>query len=278
VCKVEADEAFRMRPAALRAAIEADVAAGIRPVAVVATLGTTSTTSMDPVGEIADLSAEYDLWLHVDAAYAGVAAMLPELRPDFQGWERADSIVVNPHKWLFTPVDCSVLYCRRPGMLRAAFSLTPDYLRTREEGVGTNLMDYGVSLGRRFRSLKLWFVLRWFGREGLVANIRRHNRLAALVAEWIESEPGWRVVAPHPFSTVVFRWVPEGVSPAEQDRLNAEVMEAVNRTGEAFLSHTVLEGRTVLRISVGNLRTTEEHLAKAWQALRAAAGALRGSE
>jgi aromatic-L-amino-acid decarboxylase len=240
----------------------------MRPLAVVATLGTTSTTSMDPVAELSEIARDEGLWLHVDAAYAGVAAMLPELQSRFEGWEEADSIVVNPHKWLFTPVDCSVLYCRHPEMLRAAFSLTPDYLRTREEGQGTNLMDYGVSLGRRFRALKLWFVLRWFGREGLVANLREHNRLAAEFASWIDASPEWERVAPCPFSTVVFRWVPEGVGPEERDRLNAEVMEAVNRSGEAFLSHTVLGGRTAIRVSVGNLRTTEVHLRTTWERLQ----------
>jgi aromatic-L-amino-acid decarboxylase len=275
VRRIEADGAFRMRPDALRAAIADDVAAGVRPVAAVATLGTTSTTSMDPVAEIAAVTREFGLWLHVDAAYAGVAAILPEVQSLFAGWQEADSIVVNPHKWLFTPVDCSVLFCRRPEMLRAAFSLTPDYLRTREEGTGTNLMDYGVALGRRFRSLKLWFVLRWFGREGLVANLREHNRLAGVVAGWIRGEPGWHIVAPHPFSTVVFRWAPEGVSAAEQDHLNREVMEAVNRSGDAFLSHTVLDGRTVIRISIGNLRTTEADLATCWRRLREEADRLR---
>lgn len=275
VVRVEADRALRMRPESLVAAIGRDREAGRRPLAVVATLGTTSTTSVDPVAEIADICAREGLWLHVDAAYAGPAAVVPELRHHFVGWERADSIVVNPHKWLFTPMDCSVLFCRRPEVLRAAFSVTPEYLRTPEEGVGTNLMDYGVALGRRFRSLKLWFVLRYFGVEGVAARIREHCRLADRVAGWLTEADEWEIMAPHPFATLVFRWTPAGATPEECDRLNAELMERLNRSGVAFLSHSVLRGRTVLRWSIGNLRTTEAHLAATWSALRAEAEALR---
>lgn len=277
VCHIEVDEVYRMRPAALASAIRADREAGHRPVAVVATIGTTSTTSVDPVAPIADICARENVWLHVDAAYAGPAAVVPELRPHFEGWERADSVVVNPHKWLFTPMDCSVLYCRRPELLRAAFSMTPEYLRTTETGVGTNLMDYGVPLGRRFRALKLWFVLRYFGEAGVSERIREHCRLADMVADWIEADPEWEVVTPHPFATVVFRWVPEveGDAPAEEiDQRNAELLERLNRSGEAFLSHTRLRGQTVLRWSIGNLRTTEAHLERTWAALRRHAAAL----
>jgi aromatic-L-amino-acid decarboxylase len=274
VRRVAADDRFQMEPDALRAAIRDDVEAGVRPLAVVATVGTTSTTSVDPVDAIADIAAEHGMWLHVDAAYAGPAAVVPELAHHFNGWERADSIVANPHKWLFTPVDCSVLYCRRPDMLRAAFSLTPEYLKTREQGVGTNLMDYGIALGRRFRALKLWFVLRYFGREGIIARIRDHVQMADEVAGRIDRAPGWERLAPHPFSTVVFRYAPEGVAPEEQDRLNEEILERVNRSGEAFLSHSKLGGRTVIRLAVGNLKTTREHLERTWQALQRAAAAL----
>ena len=275
VAHIEVDDHFRMRPDALAAASRADRTAGRRPLAVVATIGTTSTTSVDPISAIADLCEAEGLWLHVDAAYAGPAAVVPELQHHFLGWERADSIVVNPHKWLFTPMDCSVLFCRRPEALREAFSLTPEYLRTHEEGVGTNLMDYGVPLGRRFRGLKLWFVLRYFGREGIAARIREHCRLAGRVAEWLTETDGWEVVTPHPFATVVFRWTPDGASPTDCDRLNAELLERVNRGGEAFLSHSVLGGRTVLRWSVGNLRTTEAHLARTWDVLLGEAARLR---
>ena len=271
--KVEADGAFRMDPGALARAMAEDVARGVRPLAVVATVGTTSTTSVDPVAEVAEVAAGHGAWLHVDAAYAGPAAALSELAHHFQGWERADSVVLNPHKWLFTPVDCSILYCRRPERLAMAFSLTPEYLRTREreEGGATDLMDYGVSLGRRFRALKLWFVLRWFGAEGIRARLREHLRLAALLAGWIEDEPGWELVAPVPFSTVVFRRVEEGLSPEEEGRLNLALLERVNRSGEAFLSHTALGGRVAIRLAIGNLRTGEAHVARAWELLRAAA-------
>lgn len=277
VCRVEADDAFRMRPDALAAAVAVDRAAGIRPLAVVATVGTTSTTSVDPVAALADVARAEGMWLHVDAAYAGPAAAVPELAPLFEGWERADSVVVNPHKWLFTPMDCSVLYCRRPEMLRAAFSLTPEYLRTPEGAAGTNLMDYGVALGRRFRALKLWFVLRAFGREGVVARIREHCRLADLVARWADDEPEWEIAAPHPFATVLLRWAPADVGEDEADALNQALLERVNRSGVAFLSHSLLRGRTVMRLSVGNLRTTEAHLRRTWEALRGEAQALHPS-
>jgi aromatic-L-amino-acid decarboxylase len=266
-----------MDPVALRAAIEDDIASGVRPIAVVATIGTTSTTSVDPVPAIADLAERFGLWLHVDAAYAGAAAVVPELAGWFEGWERADSIVVNPHKWLFTPVDCSLLYCRRPEVLRAAFSVTPEYLRTSEQGVGTNLMDHGVALGRRFRALKLWFVLRYFGREGIAERIREHVRLAALLAGWIDEGVDWVRVAPHPFGTVVFRWAPPAASADEQDELNHALIERVNRGGRAFLSHSRLGGRTVIRLSIGNLKTTEAHVRRTWAILRSEAAALSGA-
>ncbi|MEX0980250.1 MAG: pyridoxal-dependent decarboxylase [Gemmatimonadota bacterium] len=275
VRRVQSDDDFRVKPAALREAIEDDLRNGIRPIAVVATVGTTSTSSVEPVEEIADIAEEFGLWLHVDAAYAGSAAMVPELRPLFRGWERADSIVMNPHKWLFTPVDCSILYCRRPEMLKAAFSLTPEYLKTSEQGVARNLMDYGVALGRRFRALKLWFVLRYFGSEGIIDRIREHVRLARRFADGVDAHPEWIRMAQVPFSTVVFRYAPEGVSGEEQDALNHRILERVNATGEAFLSHTRLKDRITLRLSIGNLRTEESHVERTWELLQEAAGALR---
>ncbi len=271
VKKIEADEAYRMRPDALRAAILEDLADGIRPVAVVATVGTTSSSSVDPVDSIADLAKEFGLWLHVDAAYAGSSAIVPELRPHFRGWERSDSVVFNPHKWLFTPVDCSVLYCSRPDVLRGAFSLTPEYLRTQEEGSVRNLMDHGVALGRRFRALKLWFVLRYFGASGIRDRIREHVRLARYFAAHVEANPNWVRTAPVPFSTVTFRYLGEDLTGEEEDALNEELLERVNATGEAFLSHTRLGGRITLRLSIGNLRTREEHLDRTWQILERAA-------
>jgi aromatic-L-amino-acid decarboxylase len=271
VRRTPSDGTFRLRPEALRTAIQEDLAAGIFPVGVVATLGTTSTTSVDPVGEMAEIAREFDLWLHVDAAYGGPAAAVPEFRPLFSGWERADSIVVNPHKWLFTPIDCSVLYMKDPGRLKSAFSLTPDYLKTAEEGVARNLMDYGVPLGRRFRSLKLWFVMRYFGAKGIRDRIRQHVEMARTLASWVDADAQWARVAPVPFSTVVFRFAPENTAVEDQDRWNAAIMDRVNATGEVFLSHTVLNGRHCLRIAVGNLRTRWEHLERSWELLRKAA-------
>ncbi|HET9215052.1 MAG TPA: aminotransferase class V-fold PLP-dependent enzyme [Gaiellaceae bacterium] len=253
--KLAADAEFRLRPDAVAAALAEGEAA-----AVVATVGTTSTTSVDPVRAIAELSREAGAWLHVDAAYAGSAAVCEEHRWALAGVERADSLVVNPHKWLFTPIDCSVLYTRRPDALREAFSLVPEYLRTSVEDV-TNLMDYGPALGRRFRALKLWAVVRCYGREGLQALIREHVRLARLFASWIEEAPGWEVAAPVPFSVVCFRR--EG-----SDEENEALLERVNATGEAYLSHTVLEGRYVLRLAVGHHRTTEDDVRRAWELLQ----------
>jgi aromatic-L-amino-acid decarboxylase len=271
ILRIPTDDEFVLRVDLLREAIERDVAAGVRPVALVATLGTTSTTSVDPVNEMADLCEEFGMWLHVDSAYAGVTAMVPEFAHHFEGVNRADSFVVNPHKWLFTPVDCSVLFCRNPDMIRAAFSLTPEYLSTPEMDVGRNLMDYGVSLGRRFRALKLWFVLRYFGAEGVRERIREHCRMARTFAGRVDAAPTWERVAPVPFSTVVFRYAPEGLAGEEQDQLNMDLMDRVNSTGQAFLSHTRLQGRIALRLAVGNLRTRQEHLDRTWHLLQEAA-------
>jgi aromatic-L-amino-acid decarboxylase len=272
VRKIGVDAEFRMDPAQLRGTIEADLAKGVRPFCVVATVGTTSTTSIDPVPEIAAICAEHGLWLHVDAAYGGAAAVVPEMRDVLAGCERADSLVVNPHKWLFVPVDCSALYLRDPDRVRRAFSLVPDYLTTPEGDSATNLMDYGPALGRRFRALKLWMVLRYFGREGLADRIREHVRLARLFARLVDEEPGWVRIAPVPFSTVCFRYEPAGATPAEIDAVNEKIVEEVNRSGEAFLGHTRIDGRIVIRLAIGNLRTTERHVRRAWELLRAEAG------
>ncbi len=270
--KIPCDAEFRLDPSALARAVEEDRAAGWRPFAVTATVGTTSTTSIDPVPAIADICEREGLWLHVDAAYGGSAAVVPEMRFVLAGCERADSLVVNPHKWLFVPVDLSALYTRRPQVVRAAFSLVPEYLRTPEDEVAPNLMDYGVSLGRRFRALKLWMVIRAFGTEGLAARIREHIRLARLFRSWVEADRGFEIAAPTPFSVVCFRARFEGASGPEADRGNQALMEAVNASGEAYLSHTQLHGRTVLRLAVGNLRTEERHLRRAWELLRENAG------
>jgi aromatic-L-amino-acid decarboxylase len=272
VRKVACDERFALRPAALEAAIVADRAAGLQPIAVVATVGTTSSSAVDPVRACGAIAAREGLWLHVDAAQAGPAAICPEFRVHFEGWEGADSIVVNPHKWLFTPMDCSTLYLRDVEALRAAFSLVPEYLRVPESGV-TNLSELGPQLGRRFRALKLWFVIRSMGQEGIRERLRLHCSLAREFASMVESEPGFEVVAPVPFSTVCFRAVAPlaPASPDAEDAFNERVMHEVNAAGPVFISHTRLGGRLVLRLSIGNAATERRHMVQAWELLRGAA-------
>ncbi len=263
--KIECDERFRMIPERLAAAIEEDIGAGYRPICVIPTIGTTSTSSVDPVDQIADICERHGIWMHVDAAYAGPAAIVPELRQHFKGWERADSIVMNPHKWLFTPFDLSVLYCRKLASLKTAFSLIPEYLKTSDEGSVKNGMDYGIQLGRRFRALKLWFVIRYFGRDGLIARIREHCRFAAMFASWVSESEDFEIMAPVPFALVCFRSIPSGVD--DLDAFNLNVMNDINATGEAYLSHTKLNGKVALRLSVGSIRVEERHLRKVWKLL-----------
>jgi aromatic-L-amino-acid decarboxylase len=227
--------------------------------AVVATIGTTGAAAVDPVSAIADACERAGSWLHVDAAYAGPAAICPELRPLFAGWERADSIGINPHKWLGVPTDCSVLWTRRPAEFRRTFSLVPEFLQSPDDAV--NLSEVSIPLGRRFRALKLWAVLRCYGRSGLQAKLREHVRLAGLFEQWVRSEAGWEVVAPRHFSLVCFRH-------EASDEENEALLERVNATGEVFLSHARLHGRYALRLAVGNFRTTEEDVRLAWDVLR----------
>jgi aromatic-L-amino-acid/L-tryptophan decarboxylase len=255
---VPVDDEFRLRPG------ELDLTGAC---AAVATVGTTSTSSVDPVAAVADACEAAGVWLHVDAAYAGSAAVCPELRGHFEGWERADSIVVNPHKWLFTPMGCSALWTRRPDDLRAAFSLVPEYLRVTEDVA--SLSEFSPVLGRQFRALKLWAVLRCYGRSGLQARIREAVRLAALFEEWVRAEPGWEVVAPRPFSLVCFRR--DG-----SDEENEALLERANASGELVLSHTRLNGRYVLRLAIGNARTTEDDVRAAWDAIRREAARASG--
>ena len=270
--RIPTDDAFAMRPEALERAIEEDVRDGYVPLAVVATVGTTAATSIDPLPRIADVAVRHGLWLHVDAAYAGAAAILPECRWAFEGAERADSFVVNAHKWLFTPFDLSVFYCRRVDVLREAFSLTPEYLVTSEASDVRNLMDTGFQLGRRFRALKLWIVMRYFGLEGLRARLREHIRLARLFAEWVDADQTFERVGPVPFSVVCFRAVPAHLTTDEErDRFNEQLLAALNDTGEAFLTHARLAGRYVIRLAVGNIRTTEADVARVWGRIRALA-------
>ncbi|HEY3962208.1 MAG TPA: pyridoxal-dependent decarboxylase [Gaiellaceae bacterium] len=244
--KVETDELFRMRTD-----FSLDDAC-----AVVATVGTTGTTSVDSVVELAERCEAAGVWLHVDAAYAGSAAVCPELRWCLDGCERADSLVINPHKWFFTPMDCSTFWTRRPEALHEAFALVPDYLAATQDAV--DLKDFGPALGRRFRALKLWFVLRWYGAEGLRALIREHVRLAQLFAAWVEAEPDWELVAPHPFSTVCFR---------HRIVNNHELAAAASATGEVFVAATVLKGVDAIRLAIGNARTTEDDIRRTWEVL-----------
>jgi aromatic-L-amino-acid decarboxylase len=248
--KVPVDDVFRLRPALL----DLD-----NVCAVVATIGTTGAAAVDPVPGIADACEAAGTWLHVDAAYAGAAAVCPELRLHFEGWERADSIGVNPHKWLGVPMDCSALWTRRPEDFRRAFSLVPEYLQSPDDAV--NLSELSIPLGRRFRALKLWAVLRCYGRAGLQERIREHVRLAALFEDWVRHEPGWDVVAPRLFSLVCFRKV-------GSDEENERLLERVNDSGEVFLSHARLGGRYALRLAVGNFRTTEDDVRLAWEVLK----------
>ncbi|HUQ84096.1 MAG TPA: pyridoxal-dependent decarboxylase [Gemmatimonadaceae bacterium] len=268
VVHIDTDADFRMDVGALRAAVDADKALGYLPLATVATIGTTSTTSIDPVPEIAALCAREEMWLHVDGSYGGVAAVVPEMRHVLAGVELADSLVVNPHKWLFTPIDLSALFTRRPDVLKRAFSLVPEYLVTREQSDVVNLMDYGVQLGRRFRALKLWMVIRAFGADGLAARLRQQMEMSRELASWIDDDPDWERAAPVPFSLVCFRYAPAGTSEAERDALNAAILERVNASGSAYLSHTKLNGRFVLRLAIGNLRTERRHVMQAWELLR----------
>ena len=263
--KIECNERFEMIPEKLADAIDEDIEAGYLPICVIPTVGTTSTSSVDPVDAIADICEKYGIWLHVDTAYAGSTAIVPEYRKYFKGWERADSIVVNPHKWLFTPFDLSVLYCKDLSVLKEAFSLVAEYLKTSDEQTVKNGMDYGIQLGRRFRALKLWFVIRYFGREGLIARLRDHCRLARLFASWVEESDDWEMLAPVPFALVCFRACPKGVD--DLNALNERIMNEINASGEAYLSHTKLNEKYTLRLSVGSIRVEERHLTKVWNIL-----------
>ena len=265
VVRVASDTAYKLDPRALRAAMDADASAGRRPMAVVATVGTTSTASADPLREIATTCRAHDAWLHVDAAYGGAIAVLPEGRALMAGAELADSVVVNPHKWLFVPLDFSALFTRRPDVLRAVFALTPEYLRgDATAGAAIDYMDYGIQLGRRFRALKAWMVFRSFGRDGIAARIREHCRLAALLASWIDAEPHVALAAPQAMAIVCFRFAPPGLDDARADVLNERIVEAVNASGDAYLTHTRLRGRSCVRVGIGNILTEERHLAHVW--------------
>lgn len=276
VRRIASDDLYRMDVGLLRQAVEADERQGYRPLAVVATVGTTSTAAVDPVTEIAWFCQQKEIWLHVDAAYGGALALLPESREVMQGVASADSVVVNPHKWLFVPLDFSTLYTRHPELLRAVFSLVPEYLRGDAEQGEINYMDYGIQLGRRFRALKAWMVFRAFGQRGLVARIREHMRLARLFAGWIETDPDFELLTPVTMGVICFRARPilDDMERAPDERLNdfnRSLVEAINATGRAYLTHTLLRQRVAIRVALGNVLTTERHLAEVYHLIKQAA-------
>lgn len=271
--KIQSDPQFRLDALELEKSLLADVRNGLRPCCVVATVGTTSTTSVDPILEIAALCKEYGTWLHIDSAYAGISGIVEGMEWVLEGWKEADSIVVNPHKWLFTPLDLSVLYFRRSEILKRAFSLVPEYLETTDRDV-LNFMDYGIPLGRRFRALKLWMVMRYFGARGLRTRISQHIKWAGELAQWVEASPAFELLAPVRFSTVCFRAKPEGLGQRELNGFNARLLESLNNTGKVFLSNTVLNQRYALRLAIGNLKTERRHIVAAWKLIQRVASDL----
>jgi aromatic-L-amino-acid decarboxylase len=289
VQRVSTDAEFRMDPKALRAKIARDLRDGFKPLAAIATVGTTSTATIDPVPQIAKICREFKIWLHIDGAYGAGFAILPECHSLASGWSQADSIVVNPHKSLFVPLDFSVLYVRDLERLRRVFTLVPEYLRGDTVEAQKNYMDYGIQLGRRFRALKAWIIFRSFGRDGMAARLREHIRLANVFAQWVKTDDQFELSAPVSLGIVCFRFVGaaassprghraargRGVSIDELDQLNSEIVERINASGRAYLTQTQLRGHRVMRIGIGNVLTTEKHLRKAWQLIRETADAAR---
>jgi aromatic-L-amino-acid/L-tryptophan decarboxylase len=294
VVRVASDSDFRMNVDGLREALAKDLAQILKPMAVIATVGTTSTASVDPIPEIAKVCRENNIWLHIDGAYGGGFALLPELKSLTEGWADADSIVINPHKTLFVPLDFSVLYIRNIERLRNVFTLVPEYLRGDTIEAEKNYMDYGIQLGRRFRALKAWVIWRSFGREKMVAFMREHLRLARLFGEWVRGSSDFELSAPISMGVVCFRFISSVAGGADAirqsgsdprsptaattnqdlDALNSAIVESVNQSGRAYLTQTKLHGRTVMRIGLGNILTTERHLARAWELIKKTAQAL----
>lgn len=268
VKKIPVNNKFELIPKKLEQKIVEDFLEGNKPFCVVATVGTTSTTSIDPIEEIAELCEKYNIWLHIDAAYAGVAAMIPEMKWITKAWEKADSIVVNPHKWMFTPMDLSIYFTRKPEILKQAFSLVPEYLKTKVDDEVENLMDYGIQLGRRFRSLKLWFIIRYFGVDGLASRIKNHIKLAKEFAEWVDNENDFELMAPVLFSTICFRYNPGNKTEEELNNLNEKLFEKINSSGKIFLSHTKLNDKFVIRLTIGSIRHERRHIEEAWQIIK----------
>src|SRR6266516_2044560 len=274
VQRVPCDAEFRMDVSALRAMIARDLREQFKPLAAIATVGTTSTASVDPVPEIAKICREHKMWLHIDGAYGGGFAMLPEFEWLAEGWNEADSIIINPHKTLYVPLDFSVLYVRDLERLRRVFTLVPEYLRGDTVEAQKNYMDYGIQLGRRFRALKAWMIFRSFGREGMVARLRECVRLAKLFADWIKIDKRFELAAPVSMGVVCFRFIPQLRDENKIDNFNSEIVERINASGRAYLTQTKLRGRIVMRIGLGNVLTTEQHLRAAWEMIRETAKAL----
>jgi aromatic-L-amino-acid decarboxylase len=266
--KIPVNDKFEMIPQKLEDAIREDKLNGWLPFIVIATVGTTSTTSIDPVEAIAELAEKYKLWLHIDSAYAGVTAMIPEMKWITRGWDRADSLVINPHKWMFTPMDLSVYFTRKPDILKRAFSLSAEYLKTNQDSEVENLMDYGIQLGRRFRSLKLWFIIRYFGVNGLSERIKNHINLAKELESWIKNESDFELMAPVPFSTVCFRYHPANKDENELNEINENLLEKINASGKIFLSHTKLSGKFTIRLTIGSIRHERRHIEEAWDLIK----------
>ena len=271
--RIPVDQHYALRPEALERAMAADCAAGLVPACVVATVGTTSSTAIDPLPAIAEICKGYAAWLHVDAAYAGTAAILPESRPLFDGVEYADSFVFNPHKWMLVNFDCSAYFVRDTETLLRTFQINPEYLRTAQDAEVVNFRDWGIQLGRRFRALKLWFVIRSYGVEGLRSMVRKHVALARSLADEIEKARGFELMAPVPFGLVCFRYRPPGLDPHSPgvDDLNQELLRQVNETRRVHLTHTELGGRYVIRMAIGQRQTEREHVTEAWELITQAA-------
>lgn len=272
--KIPVNDKFEMIPQKLSEAIIEDKQNGWLPFIVIATVGTTSTTSVDPVEEIAYIAEKHNMWLHIDSAYAGVTAMIPEMKWITKGWDRADSLVINPHKWMFTPMDLSIYFTRKPDILKRAFSLSAEYLKTNVDDEVENLMDYGIQLGRRFRSLKLWFIIRYFGVDGLAERIKNHIVLAKEFKSWIEYEKDFELMAPVPFSTVCFRYIPTNKDENELNKINEDLLEKINASGKLFLSHTKLNGKFIIRLTIGSIRHERKHIEAAWQLIKTIARGL----
>jgi len=275
--KIPTDDGFRMIPDELDKAIQEDKKSGLLPFCIVATVGTTSTTSIDPVDKIADICERENLWLHVDGAHGGTAAIIPEMRWIFKGVERADSFLINPHKWLFHPVDITAFYTRKPEVLKRAFSLVADYLKTPEENIVDNYMDYGIQLGRRFRALKLWFIIRYFGVEGLRDRLRYHLFLGKEFTKWVDGHPDFERMAPVPMSTICFRLHPKNINEEnELEKLNLRFFNELDTSGDIMVSHTRLNAKYVLRVNMSGLRMELKHIEKAWEIIRIKAEEILG--